>query len=286
MFQMELNFFTQDSGFPFFIQYGQHDDFMRIHNHKDFSELVCVLEGNGIHHVNQESYFIKKGDVFVINSETAHGYSQLKDFRICNIMFDYNTFFSMPLDIKKTAGFHSLFHIEPYLTKEQQFKSHLKLSLSDFEYTEKLIAHMIREYDMKPPGYMTLLRCYFLELCVFFARLYSEQQLIQKDHHIQIAEVVAFMDAHYTEPFSVSELAKKAMLSDRHFSRIFTRTYKISPIQYIHQLRLEKAALLLKNSDAPITEIAYLCGFNDSNYFTKHFKQHFGLTPSAYRKLI
>lgn len=288
MFLMELGYFTEHPDFPFFIQYGQHDESMHLHAHKDFSELVCVLEGSGIHHVNDESYFIKKGDVFVINSDTIHGYSKLKDFRICNIMFDYDDFFSAPLDIKKTAGFHSLFHIDPYFSKQREhkdtFKSHLKLSFSDFDYTEKIIDRMIEEYESKKIGYTTLLRSCFLELVVYITRIYEDQKPIHKDQNFQIAEVIAYMDTHFEEAFSVHTLAEKANLSERHFSRIFTQTYGITPIRYINKLRLHQAALLLRHTDQPITHIAFQCGFNDSNYFTKQFKQLFGTSPNMYRK--
>lgn len=312
MIQMKLEYFTHHEEFPFFIQYGHHDDFMHLHAHQDFSELVCILEGSGIHHVNDESYFVKKGDVFVINSDTIHGYSKLKDFKICNIMFDYNDFFSTSLDIKKTAGFHSLFHIEPYFSKQSgsfrslfdnkstlsyssslptsqseninHFKSYLKLSLHDFDYVEKMIARMINEYEKKRIGYTTLLRSCFLELVVYITRIYEDQKLIEKDQNIQIAEVIAYMDTHFDTPLTVSELAKMASLSERHFSRIFTQTYGITPIRYINKLRLHKSTIMLCHTNQSITQIAFLCGFNDSNYFARQFKQLFEMSPYQYRK--
>ena len=58
MNKMYLNAFTQNTNFPFFIQYGHHDDSMFLHTHADFSELTIVLSGTAIHVVNNEKYFI------------------------------------------------------------------------------------------------------------------------------------------------------------------------------------------------------------------------------------
>ena len=77
-----LNWFTQDETFPFFIQYGTHDEDLCLHTHADFSELVIVLSGTATHVVDGEEYPIRKGDVFVIRNNTAHGYKHPKNFHI------------------------------------------------------------------------------------------------------------------------------------------------------------------------------------------------------------
>jgi len=57
-----------------------------------------------------------------------------------------------------------------------------------------------------------------------------------------------------------------------------------TPVGYIAERRLERAAELLRNSDAiSVTDIAFDLGFNDSAYFSRCFRQRFGVTPSAYR---
>ena len=75
--EMHLHYFTTQKDFPFFIQYGHHDENMFLHSHADFSELVFVLGGYATHIVNEEEYSIKKGDVFVINENTSHGFNRI-----------------------------------------------------------------------------------------------------------------------------------------------------------------------------------------------------------------
>lgn len=90
--EMYLQYFTAQKDFPFYIQYGHHDENMFLHNHADFSELVFVLGGHATHIVNDEEYPIQKGDVFVINENTSHAYKDPRHFRICNIMFQPDYF--------------------------------------------------------------------------------------------------------------------------------------------------------------------------------------------------
>lgn len=55
-----LRWFTSDQQFPFFIQYGGHDQDMELHNHVDFTELVIVLSGHATHVVNTEEFLLKR----------------------------------------------------------------------------------------------------------------------------------------------------------------------------------------------------------------------------------
>ena len=85
--------------------------------------------------------------------------------------------------------------------------------------------------------------------------------------------------------FTLEELASKACMSTRNYTRCFKRCTGMSPIVFLLTVRLRHAAELLKHSNSRVSEIAYQCGFRDSNYFTKMFTAHYGVSPVAYRKL-
>ena len=57
-----------------------------------------------------------------------------------------------------------------------------------------------------------------------------------------------------------------------------------APTEYLRELRFEKAAEMVKEGSRPISEVAYLCGFNDAHYFSKAFRKRYGMTPSEYRR--
>lgn len=281
MNEMQLSFFTSDSTFPFFIQYGGHDESMFMHVHTDFSEMVLVLEGSAVHAVNSEEYFVCKGDVFVINKGTAHGYKNTENFRICNIMFHPEMLSGG--DLTQSAGYHALFVIEPYLAGEQRFESRLKLGAEDFSRAKLLIADMIDEYNSKRDGRKTLLSAYFTELVTMLARKYALPS--EKDKaEINLAKAVSYMENNYNAGISIKELAEMCYISDRHFSRIFRATYRLTPGAYLNEIRMKNASMMLKSTDLTVTDISERCGFSDSSFFARQFRKTFGISPIEYRK--
>lgn len=280
---MYLHYFTKDTNFPFFIQFGEHAKNMPIHYHADFSELVIVLNGTANHVVNSEKYFIKKGDVFVINRNTSHAYEDTCDFKICNIMYKPKYLHKVSNDLKKSSGYQALFVIEPFLAKEYNFKSRLQLTLSDYEKAKEIIFDMVNEYENKYEGYQTMLYSRFMELVVFLSRKYDFTSAGLNDNVINIAKAVSYMENHFKEHINLSGLADKAQLSVRHFNRIFKENYKTTPINYILRLRIEYACLLLRKSKLKISDVAYESGFEDSNYFARQFKKITGVSPKEYR---
>lgn len=284
MITMYLKYFLKDESDPFFIQYGFHDNDLFMHTHADFSELVIVLNGTAMHKVDNEAYFIKKGDVFVISHNTSHGFENPNDFHICNIMYRPEILKSSDYDIRKMAGYHALFVIEPYFNTERSFRSRLRLQLAEHEKVSDIIAKMIEEYDKRISGWKTLLSSYFMTLVVLLSRAYDMPSYDMKSDIINIAKSVSYIENNYNDPISVEKLAEMSNLSVRHYSRIFHDTYQTSPSKYIVTLRMQHACRLLVNTSLNISEIAFQSGFNDSNYFTRQFNKIFHITPRQYRK--
>ncbi|WP_054743289.1 AraC family transcriptional regulator [Cellulosilyticum ruminicola] len=285
MFQMQLNFFTKDTSFPFMIQYGFHEENLYLHSHGDFLEITFVLNGSATHIVNEESFYISKGDVFIIGSDTYHGYKNPKDFKICNLMFQPDFFFKSDYDIKKAPGYQGLFIIEPILFQKGGFQSHFKLSPTDYETVHRMITLMIAEYEAQNIGFKTLVTGYFYSLTVLLSRLYTTTNSVKSTDVMSMARAIAYMESSYTEDIHLEALAKLAGFSTRHFSRRFYEIKSTTPMHYIQMLRLEKAANYLKTSDLSISDIALTCGFSDSNYFSRLFKKHYGLSPSHFYQM-
>ncbi len=89
---------------------------------------------------------------------------------------------------------------------------------------------------------------------------------------------------NYGEVLTLAELAKEAQMSPNYFCRLFREVVGRSPVDYLCNYRLERAAEQLRSSGSSITETALPCGFNDVAYFTRAFKKRFGSTPRDYRK--
>lgn len=284
MEKMYIHYFVNDESMPFFIEFGGHKDGMRMHLHHDFWELVIVLSGTATHDVDGEEYVISRGDVFVINSKIAHGYRNTDNFKICNIMFRPDIFNNERSHIGTLSGFHALFVIEPYLTQSGDFKSRLRLSIEEYERIKWLLDKMLEEYSEKSSGWQASVKSLFMILSVELSRSYSFKNIYDKDSAIYIAKPIAYIEEHFKEQISLKELANMVNISSRHFTRLFSETYRMTPLKYINSLRLNFALRLLKNTSLNISEISYSSGFSDSNYFSRAFRKKFGKTPLEYRK--
>ena len=90
-------------------------------------------------------------------------------------------------------------------------------------------------------------------------------------------------DARYRDPLDVPALAQAAHLSPAHFSREFRKAFGETPHQYLLTRRLERAAVLLRNTDRTVPDICLTVGLRSVGSFTSSFGRAFGLSPTAYR---
>ena len=99
------------------------------------------------------------------------------------------------------------------------------------------------------------------------------------------SKMTSYILDNYTDPsLSISDLAKKCGISEVHVRRIFKSEANITPIRYINFIRLSQAENMLKSSNFTVSEISESVGFSDPFYFSRIFKQSFGVSPSEFRK--
>jgi AraC family transcriptional regulator len=103
------------------------------------------------------------------------------------------------------------------------------------------------------------------------------------DYQQRIISVLVYIDQHKSDSLSLEDLASIACFSPFHFHRLFHAFVGESLHAYIKRLRLEQAALQLKNSDQSVTDIAFNAGFDTPGAFAKAFRERFGITPTGFR---
>lgn len=283
MLELPLYIFTKDEDFPFFIQYGFHEKENELHGHKDFSELVMVMNGSATHTVENEQYHIKKGDVFVIDQYTHHRYTDAENFRICNIMFRPEYMFQNLNHIRQNSGFQALFVLEPYYAQNHHFSSRLCLKPEDFSFISRIISEMIQEYTFRNDGWQTLIYSRFIQLCTILSRLYQSCNDIKNNDILKLASAIAHIEKNFCSEITISDLAHISGYSIRQLNRLFNSAFSISPSHYLCNLRIQKAQQLLKSTNMSMAEIAWSCGFSEQNYFSRIFKKYTGITPTRYR---
>jgi AraC-like DNA-binding protein len=102
----------------------------------------------------------------------------------------------------------------------------------------------------------------------------------------KLDKVISYIYQKYTEPLAADELAALAHMSTNHFHRFFKQRTEQTLNQFINQLRIGKACKLLINTNALISVISDLCGFNNISNFNRRFRTVKGSTPKEFRKSI
>ena len=84
---------------------------------------------------------------------------------------------------------------------------------------------------------------------------------------------------------SVEELSNELSMSRGYLYKRLTQLTGKSPLEFIRHIRLKRAATLLRESGLSVAEVAYEVGFNNPKYFSKYFKEEYGVLPSEYKNM-
>jgi|LGVF01.1.fsa_nt_gb two-component system response regulator YesN len=101
-----------------------------------------------------------------------------------------------------------------------------------------------------------------------------------------VVEVIKIIDTSYREEITLEETAKKVNVTPQYLSKLFKSETGKSFKETITEIRVNEAKKLFKSTKSSISEIAYMVGYNDPNYFIRLFKKNTGLTPKEYKKVI
>ena len=133
------------------------------------------------------------------------------------------------------------------------------------------------------------------ELSLEALRVYTEQLLLIMQRNDGVAHknaqrdgiidaTVRYIQSNYTSDVRLSHVAELMSVSPEHLCRTFKREMGVGFNEYLTDCRLGRAEYMIKNEPGrSIGEIAYACGFNDSNYFSYKFRERYGIPPTKYR---
>lgn len=107
---------------------------------------------------------------------------------------------------------------------------------------------------------------------------------LKKLHLVTVEKAKNFILTNYDQNISLQQLSDHCCVSLFHFCRLFSTIMKMSPYQYLSEIRLHHARVLLETSSQPIMEIAFQCGYSSAENFTNAYRHFFKLAPSGYRR--
>lgn len=106
-------------------------------------------------------------------------------------------------------------------------------------------------------------------------------------HHDELVlEAQQWMHEHIGEKLSLAALAARLGLSERSLNRRFHQATGLGPLAWLQQLRISQAKDLLRQSNLPISEVAWQVGITDASHFGRLFRSQVGMTPTRYREAV
>lgn len=236
-------------------------------------ELLRVVSGQLEVRCGVQTVRARAGEIIVVNSKEGHsGVSITEKTEYNVVMIELRPFLHDPYCGER--------FIRPLLSRQRRFSSLIR----DGECI-RAIDDLIATYNQYGESATMEIESRTLELLAIMLRKHCPEN--EPSHSIdnRFQQVLDYIDEHYTEPMNISDLAEKYGYDPAYFCRKFKQETGMTCGEYQRALRLEQAASLLQNNqDTPISAIALQCGFGDNNYFSRCFKQHFGMSPTQWQK--
>ncbi len=251
----------------------------------EYLEIAYIKDGVGEHILNGKRHAVKRGDVFFIGKNSVHNYNAVSsNFNWINCMFLPTALSADAFtcnnakDIVKLAVFANISEIQKITAESIE----LQMKIDEFG---ALFTEMLREYNEDRSGSQEILKHYLSILCIKLFRRYTtinEQK--KKDEKTDYAKIVIdYLEKNSFESFKLEEIAKKTFLSPRYFQTVFKKNTGKSLINFLHEVRVEKACELLAQSDLSVNAVMQSVGYNDTKFFYNIFKRYTSFTPGAYR---
>lgn len=123
-------------------------------------------------------------------------------------------------------------------------------------------------------------------LYLFFsclAKTNKDTVRVDSKDNIYVAHAVRYIQNHYSEPIRIDDIARYVGLNRSYLSTLFKKHTGLSPLKFLQNFRITRAAHLLSMTQLSIASIAFSCGYQEPESFHKIFRKSTGLSPSQYR---
>jgi len=242
-----------------------------LHTH-ECTEIFFVMEGRGRFLVRGEYFPVEKNDFVIVLPGTEHAEASDPETPLSYVVIGLE---DVALQVsRRSSGFY----------KGNGARNSALLN--------QLLLAMVEESTARRAGFEQLCDSLFQVLFAYILRLGGQSLLMKEaDAPVQNRDrqrmiwVRQYLDEHLQEDISLADLEPFINLNRYTIIRYFKQAFGVTPMRYLMDIRFNEACFYLETSDTSIRQIAELCGFHSSNYFTQIFEKHKGMSPSEYRKL-
>lgn len=255
------------------------------HWHEEL-EAAVITEGTAVVSAGTEKYVIKAGGGFFINSGVLHA-AQSADTSVCR-------FHSLVFHPRLVGGGADSIFWQKYIQPLMNDVSLKGLSFQPSVPWEKEVLEAVesawQSCHGEVPGYEFAVREFLSKVLFLLSGQKSPAQKKPSDKMLRDADRVKqmlwFIQEHFGEEITIAQIAESASVSESECLRCFRKNIGTTPIQYVKQYRIQKAAELLLATEQKIVDIGIQCGFQEMSYFARSFREQRGCTPSQYRQQV
>lgn len=216
--------------------------------------IVIKYEGETIYTVNEKKYISNCNNMIILPKGLDYELNCIKAGHFCIIEFQceirHNEILCFP--IKNADKILKIF-------KEVEYKRNLKKNMFEMESLKSTYSIILKLSEIQSQKYLPI----------------GKQQ--------KLIPAIDYIAKNLNKKIKNDELAKLTGFSTDHFRKVFTQVYGISPIDYIHELKIKKAKEMLKSDYESITNIAISLGYDSIYDFSRSFKKATGIPPSKYK---
>lgn len=231
-----------------------------------YNLIHFILSGKGEFHINGHKFYLQKGDAFIIPNDKVCFYKA----------DDLNPWTYVWINF---TGINSqMYAYELMNTTEDIFIIHNV-------NTEKYRNQIFEILNAKQNEISRYFKCNSILLNIM-SMLFEEVQVHDKKANKKnmASEIKRYLDINYPEKIQMKQVANYFGIHPNYLTHIFHDEFSVSPKKYLTSLKLNKACILIKTTDLPISIIADSLGFEDQLSFSKIFKKEYEMSPLNYRK--